>query len=376
MPTFFISYRRDDSAGHAGRLHDRLVEHFGRENIFIDVDTIGPGADFSKAIRDAVEATDGLIAVIGREWLSATDANGARRLDDPQDFVRLEISTALELETKVIPVLVQGAPQLRAADLPDDLQKLANLNSVEVSDTRFHSDVDRLIDAMSGKSSAPASGSAINTLRLLLVEDSEIDAELVVRELRSGGYEPDFQQVETAAAMQSALERQSWDLVLTDFNMPNFSAMGALTVLQNSGLDLPIIIVSGTIGEDTAVAAMKAGAHDFVMKNNLARLVPAVERELREAEARRTRHESEEEERRLNSELGEKNERLEEQVKELSSLNTELQKQLEQRSQLRQAHQAAREGLKRLSQEAADLAKETDIGPVPEINLKADPDRE
>lgn len=372
MPAFFISYRRDDSAGHAGRLHDRLAEHFGRENIFIDVDTIGPGVDFSKAIHDAIQATDALIAVIGREWLGTTDASGARRLDDPQDLVRLEISTALELERKVIPVLVQGAPQLRATDLPDDLQQLANLNSVEVSDTRFHSDVDRLIDAMSEKSSKQASGSGLNTLRLLLVEDSEIDAELVVRELRNGGYEPDFQQVETAAAMQSALESQSWDLVLTDFNMPNFSAMGALTVLQNSGLDLPIIIVSGTIGEDTAVAAMKAGAHDFVMKGNLARLVPAVERELREADARRTRHESEEEERRLNSELGARNERLEEQVKELSSLNTALQKQLENRGQLIQAHQVAREGLERLSQEAAELVKETDIGPVPEIGSTTD----
>jgi len=369
MPAFFISYRRDDSAGHAGRLHDRLAEHFGRDNIFIDVDTIGPGVDFSKSIHGAIQATDALIAVIGREWLGATDASGARRLDDPQDLVRLEISTALELERKVIPVLVQGAPQLRATDLPDDLQQLANLNSVEVSDTRFHSDVDRLIDAMSEKSSKQASGSGLNTLRLLLVEDSEIDAELVVRELRNGGYEPDFQQVETAAAMQSALESQSWDLVLTDFNMPNFSAMGALTVLQNSGLDLPIIIVSGTIGEDTAVAAMKAGAHDFVMKGNLARLVPAVERELREAEARRTRQESEEEERRLNSELGARNDGLEEQVKELTSLNTMLEKQLEQRGQLIQAHQVAREGLERLSQEAADLAKETDIGPLPEIDL-------
>ena len=76
MPGFFISYRRDDSAGHAGRLHDRLVENFGRENIFIDVETIGIGVDFLEAIRDAIQATDGLIAVIGREWLSATDPSG------------------------------------------------------------------------------------------------------------------------------------------------------------------------------------------------------------------------------------------------------------------------------------------------------------
>ncbi len=114
MPGFFISYRRDDSAGHAGRLHDRLIENFGRENIFIDVDTIGIGVDFSEAIRDAIRATDGLIAIIGREWLSATDSSGGRRLDNPQDFVRLEIATALELGVRVIPVLVQGASPPRA----------------------------------------------------------------------------------------------------------------------------------------------------------------------------------------------------------------------------------------------------------------------
>ena len=165
MPGFFISYRRDDSAGHAGRLHDRLIEHFGRENIFIDVDTIGLGVDFLEAIRDAIRDTNGLIAVIGREWVGATNDSGGRRLDDPQDFVRLEIATALELGVRVIPVLVQGAPQLRAGDLPDDLQHLASLNALEVSDTRFHTDVDRLIESLGDISLAQASQLAISTAR-------------------------------------------------------------------------------------------------------------------------------------------------------------------------------------------------------------------
>ena len=88
MPRFFISYRRDDSAGHAGRLHDRLIERFGLENIFMDVDAIGLGVDFLEAVREAILASDGLIAVIGREWLAATNASGGRRLDDPEDLVR------------------------------------------------------------------------------------------------------------------------------------------------------------------------------------------------------------------------------------------------------------------------------------------------
>ncbi len=130
-------------------------------------------------------------------------------------------------------------------------------------------------------------------LRVLIVEDSEDDAALLVRELRRGGYDPTLQRVDTAAAMSAALDRETWDIVISDYTMPRFSAPAALAVLQESGLDLPFIIVSGTIGEDPAVAAMKAGAHDYLMKGKLTRLVPAVERELREAEGRRERKRSE-----------------------------------------------------------------------------------
>jgi PAS domain S-box-containing protein len=126
-------------------------------------------------------------------------------------------------------------------------------------------------------------------LRVLIVEDSEDDALLMVRELRRGGYAPVFERVDTAEAMAAALEREPWDAVLADYALPRFSAPAALRLLKARGLDLPFIIVSGTIGEETAVAAMKAGAHDYLMKGNLARLVPAIQRELREAAARRQR---------------------------------------------------------------------------------------
>lgn len=130
-------------------------------------------------------------------------------------------------------------------------------------------------------------------LRVLIVEDSEDDAALLLRELKQGGYDPLYERVDTAAAMIAALERQPWQIVIADYSMPHFNGLDALKLLKERGLDLPFILVSGTIGEDKAVAAMKAGAHDYLMKDNLARLVPAVERELREAEARRRAQETE-----------------------------------------------------------------------------------
>ena len=131
-------------------------------------------------------------------------------------------------------------------------------------------------------------------LRVLIVEDSESDAGLIVRRLQQGGYDLVHKRVETAGEMRTALAQPDWDIVLADYKMPQFSASAALEILNESGRDLPFIIVSGTIGEEKAVAMMKAGAHDYVMKHNLARLVPAVQRELKEAEGRRERRRAEE----------------------------------------------------------------------------------
>src|SRR5262245_14218365 len=132
------------------------------------------------------------------------------------------------------------------------------------------------------------------SIRVLLVEDSEDDAELLLFALQEGGYNPIYERVDTAAAMTTALALQPWDLVISNYSMPQFNALAALALLRESGLDLPFIIVSGAIGEGTAVATMKAGAHDYIMKDNLARLLPAVERELREAAGRRERKRAEE----------------------------------------------------------------------------------
>lgn len=124
------------------------------------------------------------------------------------------------------------------------------------------------------------------TLRVLIIEDSEDDTQLLLNHLHRAGYETVWKRVETAEAMNVALERGPWDIVLSDYTMPSFSGLEALRLLQEKELDIPFVMVSGTIGEDTAVAAMKAGAHDYIMKNNTARLIPAVEREIKEAELR------------------------------------------------------------------------------------------
>lgn len=130
-------------------------------------------------------------------------------------------------------------------------------------------------------------------LRVLIVEDSENDALLMIQALRRGGYNPTYERVDTAPDMRRMLTERQWDIILSDYSMPHFDGLAAMSFLKNSGLDIPFIIVSGVIGEDTAAEMMKAGAHDYIMKNNLRRFIPAIERELRDAEVRRLRKESE-----------------------------------------------------------------------------------
>ena len=129
--------------------------------------------------------------------------------------------------------------------------------------------------------------------RILIVEDSPDDAELEVRPLRRGGCDLTYQRVDTPEAMRAALESGHWDLVIADYSMPHFNGLDALKMLRDSGLDLPFILVSGTVGEEVAVEAMKCGADDYVLKSNLARLPLAVERELRDSEVRVERNRAE-----------------------------------------------------------------------------------
>jgi hypothetical protein len=141
----FISYRRQDSAGYAGRLFDRLSSRFGQSNIFMDIDAIELGVDFVQKIQEAVGSCDVLLAVIGPSWLAATNANGESRLSDPNDFVRVEVLTALQRDIRVIPLLVQGVHMPNEKDLPAELSALARRNGMGIEHASFDSDVNLLI---------------------------------------------------------------------------------------------------------------------------------------------------------------------------------------------------------------------------------------
>jgi hypothetical protein len=144
----FISYRREDSAGFAGRIYDRLVRVLGSDKVFLDVQNITPGVDFIEVLSERVGRCDVLLAVIGQQWLTISNADKQRRIDDPDDFVRIEIEAALARGIRVIPVLVDGARMPKGEDLPDSLRKLSRRQGIEISLARFDSDVERLSRAL------------------------------------------------------------------------------------------------------------------------------------------------------------------------------------------------------------------------------------
>lgn len=147
MPTIFISYRRSDAPGHAGRLYDRLVDRFGPGSVFKDLDSLEPGADFEEIIEATIEQCDAVVAVIGRDWLSSMP-DGRRRLDDPQDWVRLELRNALRRRLRIIPVLVEGARMPSPTDLPSDIRALTRRHAVEMGEATWSSQVTQLIDTL------------------------------------------------------------------------------------------------------------------------------------------------------------------------------------------------------------------------------------
>jgi hypothetical protein len=148
MGSIFLSYRREDSEGQAGRLYDDLVAVFGPDSVFMDVAAIQPGRDFRKSIDQSLNSCGVFLSLIGKNWLTAKDTSGQRRLDDPADFVRIETGAALKRDIPVIPVLVQGASAPKPDQLPDDLKELAFRNAVELTHARWASDIQVLIKAL------------------------------------------------------------------------------------------------------------------------------------------------------------------------------------------------------------------------------------
>ncbi len=190
-------------------------------------------------------------------------------------------------------------------------------------------------------------------IQALLVEDSAVDAELILIELKRSGFQVEAERVETRADMEEALARTSWDVIIADYSLPTFDGQAALELAKSQGTDIPFVVVSGTIGEDSAVAMMRAGAHDYLMKDRLERLGAAVERELAEAVVRRERREA--------------REALEKRVNELSALNNLFQQQLGEQIPVIETYRELLRGLEELSQATTALLERARSLPMPGI---------
>jgi ketosteroid isomerase-like protein len=148
MWSIFVSYRRSDAPGHAGRLYDRLSERFGEAQVFKDLDSMEPGVDFEEVVRDTIAGCDAVVAVIGKDWL-APAADGTSRLHDPDDWVRLELASALSRKgVRVVPVLVAGAQMPSSSELPKDLKPLSRRHAVELTEAGWNSQVTQLLDSL------------------------------------------------------------------------------------------------------------------------------------------------------------------------------------------------------------------------------------
>ena len=147
----FISYRRDDTAGRAGRLFDLLATRFGARNVFQDVTAIEPGTDFTQRVDEAIAQCDATLVVIGSDWLSMSGPDGTRRLDEPDDYVRREVGAALAAGVRVVPVLVDRAELPAPEDLPEALRPLAQRQAVALRDATWHRDVDALVRGLEGE---------------------------------------------------------------------------------------------------------------------------------------------------------------------------------------------------------------------------------
>ena len=218
-PRIFLSYRRDDAAAYAGRLHDYLVGRFGKNNVFIDIESIEPGVDFAEALEKTLTKCDAILVVIGRSWLSAADRNGGRRIENPNDFVRFEIERALALGTRrVIPVLVGGARVPEVDELPESLAGLTRRQAFELSDQRWSFDVRVLSDKID--SAVLDQATELNKI----VEQTQAFG---VAKLPSGTATFLFSDIEGSTALLGRIGEESYTQVLADHHYLLRSALSA-----------------------------------------------------------------------------------------------------------------------------------------------------
>lgn len=268
MPAVFISYRRDDTAGSAGRVYDRLVDRFGRDQVYRDVDSGQPGEDFVETIGRRVRECDVLLALIGPAWLRAVDDAGGWRLAKDDDLVRVEIATALERGIRVIPVLLEGAKMPRAGDLPSSLARLAHRNALEIRDTHFDQDVSHLLDDL-------ASMSALRRLLRPLARHGKWAAAAAVVAGGIGG----------VYLSQTAVTPEQARVRLGQMNVPYTAAAFVEAAEMRDGNTVELFLRAGmdpnAEGADGATALAWAAAHgDLTLMKTLvaagADVVPAV----------------------------------------------------------------------------------------------------
>ncbi|MEX2102662.1 MAG: TIR domain-containing protein, partial [Gaiellaceae bacterium] len=285
----FLSYRRDDTAGHAGRLYDALTSRFGEANIFMDVDTITPGTDFVRAVEEAVSSCDVLIALIGRTWTTVCDAEGARRLDNPDDLVRREVEAALEGKVRVIPVLVHGATPPTAGELPGKLSALARRNAVEVSDTRWRHDVGQLIRTLEEVEREKALGTAgapswaRPEIRLPVSATPFLGRERELEELRALLQRPDVRLVTLTGPPGIGKSRLAVQAAAgAGARFPDGAVWVSLAALQDPSLfsvEVAQALELREAGEDSLEEALASALEDkrmLLLVDNAEHLLPAV----------------------------------------------------------------------------------------------------
>jgi predicted ATPase len=271
---YLLSYRREDSAGHAGRLGDHLLDRFGQGSLFMDVESIEAGVDFTAEIERAISSCEAVLVVIGPEWLDATGSDGRRRLDEPADFVRREVEAALASDVRVIPVLVGGATMPPETELPESIASLARRNALELQDRRWREDVDALVDELEGRGKATVGNLPVQPTPFLgraheLAEMVDLLRRDDVRLLTltgPGGTGKTRLAVQTASKLAHTYPGGAWFVGLAALTVPALVLAELAAVLEvQEGGDGSLI---------TALAQRLSRARTLVVLDNLEQLLP------------------------------------------------------------------------------------------------------